>query len=251
MSAAYAKLIRVAEATRRQTARVASALEADTSRAAQLLTWKVERFLPLVRQAIGQAARRVLRGESVPAREELVSLFEPHTQIHVRQKAGKAVEFGRKALLDEVEGGIVTRYHLLPEPGTEHAPLDASVAAHRQCFGRPPDLLAADRGLSSIRNEQRAYEAGVRRVVLPRTGRVSAERRRSEREPWVRRGFRFRAGIEGRIGVLKRRYGLARCRDHGEAGMQRWVGWGILAHNLAKIATTVAARAARRAAQAA
>ena len=51
-------------------------------------------------------------------------------------------------------------------------------------------------------------------------------------------------GAEGRIHVVKRDYGLDRCRDHGEAGMGRWVGWGILAHNLAQIARTVAARAA-------
>jgi len=244
MSTFYAKLLAVAETTCRQTARVTAALKADTSQAARQLAQQVEHFLPLVRQVISQATRRVLQGERVPAGEKLVSLFEPHTQIHLRQKAGKAVEFGRKVLLDEVEGGIVTRATILPAAGTEHAYLEGSLAAHHEHFGRPPELLAADRGLSSIRNEHRAVEAGVKRVVLPRTGRVSAERRRLEQARWFRRGFRFRAGIEGRIGVLKRRYGLARCREHGEAGMQRWVGWGILTHNLAKIADTVATRTA-------
>lgn len=81
-------------------------------------------------------------------------------------------------------------------------------------------------------------------MVLPRTGRGSAERRAVERQAWFRRGFRSRAGIEGRIGVLERRYGLARCRERGDAGMQRWVGWGLLTHNLAKVADTVATRAA-------
>lgn len=84
----------------------------------------------------------------------------------------------------------------------------------------------------------------MKRVVLPRTGRVSAERRQLEQASWFRRGFRFRAGIGGWISVLKRRYGLARCREHGDAGMQRWVGWGVLTHNPAKIANTIAARAA-------
>jgi hypothetical protein len=53
-----------------------------------------------------------------------------------------------------------------------------------------------------------------------------------ERAAWFRRGFRFRAGIEGRISVLRRRFGLDRCRDHGEAGLGRWVGWGIVTASL-------------------
>ena len=56
-------------------------------------------------RATGQARRRVLEGEAVPAKEKLLSLVEPHTQLHVRQKLGKPVEFGRKLLVAEVEGG--------------------------------------------------------------------------------------------------------------------------------------------------
>jgi hypothetical protein len=54
--------------------------------------------------------------------------------------------------------------------------------------------------------------------------------------------MRFRAGIEGRIRVLKRDFGLDRCLDHGEDGMGRWVGWGIVTANLAQIAATQVAR---------
>src|SRR4051794_26906130 len=48
----------------------------------------------------------------------------------------------------------------------------------------------------------------------------------------IPRGLRFRAGIKGRIQSLKRDYGLRRCQFHGE----RWVGWGVMAHNLTKVA---------------
>ena len=251
MRHAYARLLAVARQSRTQAARVCAVLQTHASGAAQRLVEHLETFGPRVEQAIRQTARRVLAGEQVPAREKLVSLFEPHTQIHVRQKAGKRVEFGRKVLLDEVEGGIVTRFALLPAPGTEHNYLEASLTAHQQRFGQPPDLLAGDRGLSSIRNERLAHEAGVRRVVLPRTGRTSEKRKQMERARWFRQGFRFRAGIEGRISVLSRRYGLDRCRDRGERGMGRWIGWGIVTANLVKIAETVTARLARRAAEAA
>jgi IS5 family transposase len=35
--------------------------------------------------------------------------------------------------------------------------------------------------------------------------------------------------------VIKRRGGLNRCRYKGEAGMQRWVGLGVIADNLINI----------------
>ena len=80
----------------------------------------------------------------------------------------------------------------------------------------------------------------MRTVALPRPGPLSPERRRYEHRPAFRRAYRFRAGVEGRISLLKRRFGLARCRYHGEAGMERWVGFGILAHNLRQISHSIA-----------
>jgi hypothetical protein len=67
------------------------------------------------------------------------------------------------------------------------------------------------------------------------------------RQKWFRRGRNWRAGIEGRISGLKRRHGLERCRNHGEDGMDRWVGWGVLAHDVRTIAQHRADRAARQA----
>jgi transposase, IS5 family len=242
---AYAKLVGIAQTSRRQAARVRSALQEHAAERGQHLIEAFTHFLPLVDQAIAQATRRVLRGEAVPAEEKLLSLFEPHTQAIRRHKPGKLTEFGKKVLLDEVEGGIVSHYAILNDVGLEHPHFVASLDAHQARFGRPPDLVAGDRGLYSPENEERAHERGVRRVVLPKAGRASRERQLHERQRWFRRGFRFRAGAEGRIHVLKRDYGLARCRDHGEDGFGRWVGWGILTHNLAQIATTQAARATR------
>ena len=242
---AYAKLIGIARASRAQAERVRDAVQQQGEVAAQRLVERFEQVLPLVAQAIDQATRRVLQGEPVPSEEKVLSLFEPHTQVIRRHKAGKATEFGRKLLLDEVEGGIISRYDFLDDAGLEHPHLIASLDAHQQHFARAPDVLAGDRGLYSPENEARARERGVKQVVLPKTGRLSKERQQHERQRWFRRGGRFRAGIEGRINVLQRDYGLDRCRAHGEAGMARWVGWGIVTHNLVQIARAQARRPAR------
>jgi len=185
-------------------------------------------------------------GEVVRATEKLLSLFAPHTQIIVRHKPGKTSEFGRKVLLDEVEGGIISRYEILADGGGQDAPyLRASLEGHRKRFGRAPHLLAGDRGVASPTNEKLARAFGVKRVILPRSGTLSEERRKLERARWFRRGLRFRAGIEGRISVLKRCQGLDVCLTHGEEGFGRWVGWGIVTANLARIAQTRVGRAAK------
>jgi IS5 family transposase len=244
---AYRKLIAITQASCAQAGEVAEALqekkECASGRAGRLLE-RLEHFLPLVEQGITQASRRVLEGEQVPAPKKLLSLFEVHTQIITRHKAGKPREFGRKVLIDEVDGGIISRYEILAYSGSERSELPESLRAHQQRFGRAPFLLAGDRGLYSAENEQIARRSGVKRVVLPKSGKLSEKRKHHEKQSWFRRGFRFRAGIEGRISVLNRAFGLDLCLDHGEEGMGRWVGWGILTHNLRQIARTQVARQA-------
>jgi IS5 family transposase len=243
LKAAYTKLIETAERTGAQGKRVLEALKRSGRKGAEALAARVGEFLPRLTQGIDQARRRVLQGEAVPAQDKLLSLFEPHTQIIPRFKAGKPVEFGRKIRLDEVEGGIISGYAILEQGGgQDQAYLKDSLATHRRQFGRAPDLLAADRGMSSAENEELAVQAGVKQVALPRVGKATAERKELEKGRRFRRGYRFRAGIEGRIHSLRRDFGLKRCRYHGSSGMGRWVGWGIVTHNLSRIAEAGAAR---------
>jgi IS5 family transposase len=69
-------------------------------------------------------------------------------------------------------------------------------------------------------------------VCIPALGKLKAEQTAEQRQRWFRHGQRFRAGCEGRISVLKRRDGLARCRYRGMDGMKRWVGWGVVSNKL-------------------
>src|SRR5260221_11478872 len=84
----------------------------------------------------------------------------------------------------------------------------------------------------------------ARHVVIPWTGTLSAARRAHEHARRWRRRSRWRAEIEGRIYSLGRDYGLARSRSHGEVGLERDVGWGVLASDLRQIAIAQAQRQA-------
>jgi len=68
----------------------------------------------------------------------------------------------------------------------------------------------------------------------------STQRKREQKKRWFRNGQKWRTGAEGRISVVKRRHGLNRSRYRGEAGMKRWVGFGVIADNLVNISRAMA-----------
>ncbi|MBA3636332.1 MAG: ISNCY family transposase [Rubrobacteraceae bacterium] len=238
LKGAYERLVEVARASLRQARKVREMLPQTRGGLAD----ELERFEGLVERVVDQTKRRVLKGESVKAAEKLVSLFEPHTSIIRRGKAGKETEYGHKVWLEETEGGIISGYRVLEGNPADQDQLLPALEHHEQRFGKPPRLVAADRGVYSPENERECQERGINRVCLPKPGKKSEQRQEHERQGWFRRGMRYRAGVEGRISVMKRRGYLGKCRDKGESGFGRWVGWGVLSANLSTIARVLATR---------
>jgi IS5 family transposase len=227
----YQHLVQTTEEMVEQTQRVSQALRRRSDQLAQQLRDQVQHFLPLIKRVIAQTRSRVLEGQKVASEEKVLSLFEPHTRVIPRHKGGADVEFGRLVMLDEVEGGLVTRFQILEQPH-EHGQAEEALVHHQRLFGHPPRVLAGDRGVRSPTTQRTLEEAGVKTVAIPAVGKVSAKRQAIEHSPPFRRGYRWRAGIEGRIHSLRRDYGLRRCAYHGMHGLKRWLGWGILASNV-------------------
>jgi transposase, IS5 family len=247
----YRQLVALTETTLAQVEAVLAKLKAKAGRPAQALVTNLQHYLPLVRRVISQTRRRVFNGQSVPAAKKLVSLFEPHTAVIRRGKTPpRDTEFGRKIWYSEVDGGLISDYRLLRGNPPDEQQWTASINQHQKLFGHPPKLATADRGVFSPANEQKAREAGIEFVALPQPGHKDADRQAQEAQPWFRAALRFRAGIEGRISVLRRARGLDRCRNRGEVGLERWLGWGVLVNNLVVITTRLARRRRTKAAHA-
>lgn len=249
MKKTYEELISIAQAGVKQATKLSSTLQrflpqvggAVKGNIQRLVTY-LEEMTPRIEQVITQSIKRVLQDQVVPSAQKLVSLFEPHTAIIQKDKPGHSTHFGRKVKLDEVDGGIISHYTIEVGNPKDCQLFCESLDSHKRSFGKPPDLMTADRGSWSLDNESYALQEGVKKVVLPKAGKRSAERLEHEHQPWFRKGIRFRAGIEGRISVVKRAQRLDRCLNHGEEGFFRWVGWGIVGANLFKIAHTIATR---------
>ncbi len=100
--------------------------------------------------------------------------------------------------------------------------------------------MAGDRGVHSTDTEAQLSAMGVKRVAIPAVGKLSAERQALQQSRTWKRGYRWRAGIEGRIASLRRDYGWRKSAYHGEDGMERYLGLGVLASNLRHIAQATA-----------
>jgi IS5 family transposase len=236
----YRRLLELTHSSVCQAERMQRALKGRSDATLQGVDAALKQITPLVQQVIAQTERRVLHGENVPASAKLVSLFESHTAIVRRGKAHLTAEFGRKVMLDEVDGGLVTRYAVLPGNPPDAPELSTSLAHHQACFRHVPAVLTADRAFFTLDNDRLAHDLRIRSIALPRQGPLTPKQHQVRQRAAFRRAYRWRAGIEGRISLLKRRFGLDRCRYHGEDGVERWVGWGILAHNLRQISRSVA-----------
>jgi IS5 family transposase len=134
--------------------------------------------------------------------------------------------------IDEVDNGLVSNYAVAPGNLGDQQQWMPALQAHVELFGRAPQLAAADRGFWSSANEKAAFGLGVKQVVLPGCGRLSATRAARQKQRWFRRGQGWRAGIEARLSTLKHCFGMRRAFYKGEIGFERHVGWCIIAHNL-------------------
>jgi IS5 family transposase len=233
----YRQLLRLTRQILNDSRRVlleVEALPARRRRGVQGLGERLETMADQVRRVVRQTKARVFGGiTQFP--DKLLSLFEAHTEIIRKGKASKPNEFGNVVELQEAENQIITHYEVFEKRSSDQRLLLPAIAAHQRKLGRVPRWVAADAGFYSRANEEEAKALGVKYVSIPNRNTRSEQRRRWEKQRWFQRAQAWRTGCEGRISVIKRRHGLARCRYHGIQGMRRWVGLGVIADNLINI----------------
>jgi len=204
---------------------------------------RLETMVEQVRRVVRQTKARIFAGVT-QFPDKLVSLFEPHTEIIRKGKAGKPNEFGKLVLLQEAENQIITHYEVFEERPADQTLLLPAITTQQRKLGQVPRMVAGDAGFYSRANEEGAQAQGVKYVSIPNRSTRSADRRRWQKQRWFKRGQAWRTGCEGRISVLKRRHGLDRCRYRGTEGMKRWVGMGVIADNLINLGRRLAPQTA-------
>ena len=201
--------------------------------AAGALAGELRRYVQLTEQVMDQTRRRVLDGDLVPARDKLVSIFEPHTDIIVKDR--RDTLFGHKLCLTGGASGLVL--DCVVEDGN---PADSTLAVrmverHQQIYGQPPRQISFDGGFASKANLADIKQLGVQDVCFSKGRSLTVPA--MVKSSWVYRKLRrFRAGIEAGISFLKRCFGLDRCTWKGLESFKSYTWASVVSHNLLVLA---------------
>jgi IS5 family transposase len=118
---AYHDLLKVMEETVGHAQSAVSGLAGVSEPKARLLQAQLQHYMGLAEWVIDQTERRVLGGESLPAEEKIFSIFEPHTDIIIKEK--RETHYGHKLTLTAGTSGLITDW--VVEDGN---PADATLA---------------------------------------------------------------------------------------------------------------------------
>ncbi len=194
-------------------------------------TASIKHFIELTKQVCDTAQRRVLEGETVPNEDKLFSIFEPHTQLYKRGKAGQPIQFGRLLLVYEDAVGFLLHQHVMNRDAQD---VDVAVEQTRTLQERLQGRIEAisfDCGFHSEENQTQLAEI-VPHVCLPKKGRKQSAQQNESASEQFRQARRRHAGVESAIGALQAGNGLERCRDKTELGFERYVALGMFGRNL-------------------
>jgi IS5 family transposase len=163
-------------------------------------------------------------------------LSDPDARPIRKGKPRAPTEFGYTLLVAEDERGFIADHQLQQGNPPDAPQLVPAVERVAQITGRVAGTVVGDRGFGTTANDRALAERGVARVGLQRKGTLSAARAALERTRSFRRLRNWRVGIEARISHLKRSFGLRRTRLRHLAGAKTWVGLGVFADNLQRMA---------------
>jgi len=200
---------------------------------AQKMAEELETYTERTARVIDQTERRVVHGESVPASEKIVSIFEPHTDIIVKDH--RDTFYGHKLCVTGGASNLIIDCVICDGNPADSTMTDQMLDRQRGLYGRYPLKVALDGGFASKENLNSAKSKHIKDVCFAKKRGIEVEE--MCRSPWVyRRLRRFRAGVESGISWLKRCFGLCRCTWKGLQSFKSYVWASIVSANLLTLA---------------
>lgn len=190
-------------------------------------------YIDLAERVVDQTSRRVFRGESVPAPQKVVSIFEPHADV-IRKERRETL-YGHKIFLTSGASGLIV--DCLVERGNPTDSTKAVTLTERatKTLGATPEQVCFDGGFSSRQNLVAIKQLGVRDVVFSTAPGLAVKE--MVKRTWLYQRLRhFRAGIEATISFLKRCFGWDRCEWRSYASFRAYTWGSVIAANLALLA---------------
>ena len=194
---------------------------------------ELNQYIPLVKQVIDQAYRRLVLGEALTADEKIVSLFESHTDILV--KGLRDVAFGHKICITEGASSLILDVKVLDGNPADSELVPGVIDRHMRFYNAAPNEAVFDGCFASAANRNYAKENGIEELTFSKNRCLDISSLVSS--PRVHRKLRnFRAGIEACISYMKRVFGWSRVLDKGAQSFSATIQVAAVAYNLTVLA---------------
>jgi len=192
---------------------------------------RVKAFIERTEQVCNTTRRRVLQGEKVPNEDKLFSIFEPHTQLYKRGKAGQPIQFGRLVMIYEDGAGFITHHHLLSRDAQDADVVVEQTQTVQDRLGGRIEEASFDCGFHSPENQKKLGKI-IKYPCLPKKGSKQSAEQQATATIIFHKARQRHPGVESTIGSLQSSNGLKRCRDRSELGFERYVASAVLGRNL-------------------
>lgn len=176
--------------------------------------------------------RRIIKDETIPASEKLVSIFETHTEWLQKGKSGrKRVEFGHNMLIASDQFQFIV-YHKVIEGIADVDLTEETVDEIDKRYSGLIYSASFDKGFSSKKVKEAIILSGkVEKLILPKRGKCNKEEQEEESSKEFKRLKNSHSRIESDINRLEHN-GLNTCPDKGIDNFKRYASIGVLSYNL-------------------
>lgn len=200
---------------------------------------KICHYRPLASKILNQAERRIIKKENVPAGEKIYSIFEEHSELIKRGKAGKVFEIGHMITIAQTKEKFITFYDCLEARESDKMKIDTMLKDHKKRFGCNPKGLATDKGFYENMDKIKELAKIIKTVSIAKKGRRTALEKKREHGKIFKELQKFRAGCEGSISVLKRVFSMDICLLKTFKNFAARIGHIVFCHNLKLVANMI------------
>lgn len=201
---------------------------------AQRILREIDIFIPRIEKVLDQAERRILNDEKVPSSEKILSIFEAHSDVII--KNWNDVLYGHKVCLVTGKSSMVLASWVLEGNPCDSTLAKTAIEKTRDNFGgRVARQVVFDGGFKSRQNLDDLKKMQVEDVVFSKHQGIQLEE--MTKDPAIFEALRcFRAGIEGCISFLKRNFGWDRCTWRSFPSFKAYIAASSLTCNLLLLA---------------
>jgi len=195
-----------------------------------IIFMEMEHFMGLLHKHIDLLERRIIKGEEIPHKEKMFSIFEDYTEWITKGKLHPNVELGKKTAITTDQYHLIVDYRIMEHQADSEIVQDVA----KKLLGQY--LIYSwsfDKGFWHKDNKE-FFKSRIEKVIMPKKGKRNKTEEMEETQRIFKTLKNRHSAIESNINELECR-GLDRCPDKSYNHFKRYIGLAVSAYNLRRI----------------